>query len=337
MKLFQVMASNKRGGAERFFCHLAHSFQEQKLDQSLLVRHNSPYIPQLQENTSCYSLPFSGSLDFSSKKQLRHLIDQHSPNIVLSWMTRATNLIGKLHRHKQYQHVARLGGYYDLKKYAHCDHFIVNTKDLANYLIKSNVPTNLVHYISNFVDETIGKPIARPNDRPLLVALGRLHENKAFDTLIQSLAKVPDAELWIAGDGPESVKLQTLIKTLNLNDRVKLIGWHAHPEDLIATADLFICPSRHEPLGNVILEAWFQKKPILASRSQGACELITHEENGYLVPIDNPAEFTKAISHLLSHPKEMQMIADNGYHSYQQNFSKNIITQQYIDFFNQLV
>lgn len=336
MKLFQVMASNKKGGAERFFCHLARSLTEQSIDQSLLVRHNSPYIQELQASTTCYPLPFGGTLDFTSRYQIKRLIQTQAPDIILTWMTRASELVGKLHKNKKYQHVARLGGYYDLNKYKHCDHFVVNTKDLADYLLKSNIDTKRVHYISNFTDEHPGTPMQKP-DRPLVVSLGRLHENKAFDTLIKAAALVPDIELWIGGQGPLHTDLTDLIKTLNLTDRVKLIGWLDQPEDLIATADLFVCPSRHEPLGNVILEGWQQQKPVLSTRSQGGSELITHEQNGYLVPIDDPKAMAAGIKDLLQSPSDMQSLAMQGYQSYQSHFSKEIITRQYIDFFNQLI
>lgn len=337
MNLIQVMASNKLGGAERFFCRLAQSLSQQGIQQTVMLRKNSPYVNALAQQIDCVTAPFSGKLDFKSKNQLNTLIKKNNPDIIMSWMNRASELTCKLHKSKKYQHIARLGGYYNLKYYKYCDHFIGNTQGIVDYLIQSGISHHRVHYISNFATETPGTPLPRPTDRPLLVALGRLHTNKAFDTLIQALARVKDAELWIGGTGPLEEELNTLIKDLNLTERVKLLGWIDKPEDLIATGDLFICPSRHEPLGNVILEAWAQGKPVLCTQNQGGVELITHQLNGYLTPIDDVTKFATAIKHLLDDPSLRDQLANAGRDTYQQRFSSEIITRCYIDLLNSLI
>jgi glycosyltransferase involved in cell wall biosynthesis len=335
MNIVQVLASNKLGGAERFFCRLAKSFADQKLNQTVMLRDNGPYVKTLNQLNHILA-PFTGSLDFSTKKQLNRLIQQQSPNIVMTWMNRASQITSKLYKSKHYQHVARLGGYYNLKYYQHCDHFVGNTKDICDYLIKSGITKERVHYISNFADEKQGTPLQRPQDRPLLIALGRLHTNKAFDTLIKAMTEIKDAELWIGGTGPLENELKQLIEQLQLNDRVKLLGWIDRPEDLIATGDIFICPSRHEPLGNVILEAWAQHKPVISTRNQGALENITDEQNGLLAPIDNPKALAIKINKLIQDQSLCHQLSTQGFSTYSKHFSKDVITKQYIDLFNQI-
>ena len=63
-----------------------------------------------------------------------------------------------------------------------------------------------------------------------------------------------------------------------------------------AAADLIACPSRIEPLGNVVLEAWARQRPIVAAAADGPMELIRDRENGLLVPIDDPEAMARAIS-----------------------------------------
>ena len=334
MKLLQVMASNKPGGAERFFCRLAESFSESPLEQAVMLRKDSPYVNQLP-NIHQYHAPFGGGLDFKTPRLVKKALQQFQPDIVLTWMNRASHLINKQHHAKNYVHVARLGGYYNLKYYQHCDHFIGNTRGICDYLVQQGVAPERVHYISNFVTENLGTPQPRPQ-QPLLVALGRLHPNKAFDTLIQAMVDVPDAVLWIGGTGPLQSELQQLIDTLGLAQRVKLLGWLAKPEDLIASADVFICPSRHEPLGNVILEAWAQGKPIVATRSQGACELIRDNENGLLADIDNAKQLAEKINTCLKDQTAQQQLAAKGQKTYFQHFSRQVITERYLALWSQL-
>ena len=120
MNIIQVLASNKLGGAERFFCRLAKSFATKKLNQTIMLRNNGPYVQTLNQLNHILA-PFSGSFDFSSKKQLKNLIKHQSPDIVMTWMNRASQITSKLYKTKRYQHIARLGGYYNLKYYQHCE------------------------------------------------------------------------------------------------------------------------------------------------------------------------------------------------------------------------
>lgn len=336
MKLIQIMASNKPGGAERFFCRLADSLNQQPVDQTIMLRKGSPYVNPLAKLTP-YTAPFKGLLDYQTPRTVKKIIKQHAPDIVLTWMNRASSLISSIHQQKRYQHIARLGGYYNLKYYRHCDHFIGNTHGICDYLLQNGIPQQRIHYIGNFAQETTGTPRARYSNRPLIVALGRLHTNKAFDTLISAMTAVGDADLWIGGTGPEQAALERLIRELKLQQRVTLLGWIDKPEDIIASCDIFVCPSRHEPLGNVILEAWAQGKAIVATQNQGATELITHGEDGLLTPIDKPTMLAATLTTLLNNIQLQKKLATQGMASYQKRFSKVHITQQYLSLFKKVL
>src|SRR3546814_17652154 len=96
-------------------------------------------------------------------------------------------------------HVARLGGYYDLKHYRHCDHLVCVTPDLKAHCVKHGFPEARVHVIPNFVEDHAATPPAdratygTPAKAPLIFAPGRLHQHKAFDILLQAMAAVPGA------------------------------------------------------------------------------------------------------------------------------------------------
>ena len=109
--------------------------------------------------------------------------------------------------------------------------------------------------------------LGTPGAAPLLLALGRLHENKGFDTLIRALALLPDHHLWLAGEGPLEESLRRLARETGVEERVRLLGWRADTAALYAACDAFVCPSRHEPFGNIIVEAWAQRVPVVATRS----------------------------------------------------------------------
>jgi len=134
---------------------------------------------------------------------------------------------------------------------------------------------------------------------PLLLALGRLHRNKGFDVLIRALPRLPRAHAVIAGEGPERDALLDLARREGVGDRVHLPGWRDDTGALLAAADVLVCPSRHEPLGNVVIEAWSARRPVIACAADGPRELITHGRDGVLVALEDAGALADAIARVL--------------------------------------
>lgn len=114
-------------------------------------------------------------------------------------------------------------------------------------------------------------------------AVGRLSPVKGFDVLIRAFerAALPDARLVIVGDGREREKLQRLA-----GPGVQLLGHRRDVLDLYAMFDSFVCPSRHEPLGLVMLEAYAAGLPVIASDTGGPGELVRRLGGDLVVPED---------------------------------------------------
>jgi glycosyltransferase involved in cell wall biosynthesis len=118
----------------------------------------------------------------------------------------------------------------------------------------------------------------------LIGAVGRLAHSKGFDLLIEAFARaaLPQARLAIVGDGRERPRLQRLARRAAA--RVTLAGFHRDVKDYYQAFDLFVCPSRREPLGRVVLEALDAGVPVLATATDGPAELL-ERHGGDLVPI----------------------------------------------------
>lgn len=332
------MAGAEFGGAEAFFVRLAIALNRTGLEQKVVIRKNPARAALLRHGeVEPIELPFGGRMDFSTTRALKREIKEFQPDVVLTWMNRATSMCPK----GDFVHAARLGGYYDLKYYAACDHLIGNTQDIVEYLVEHDWPAEKAHYLPNFVFDEDAEPLTRrefytPNDVPLIVALGRLHENKAFDVLLSALTRVPNAYLWLAGDGPLKEELQKQAEVLGIKPRVRFLGWRDDTAALLKTADLFVCPSRHEPLGNVVIEAWAQGLPVVAADSMGPGTLIENMESGVLVPIDDEILMARAIRGVLDDEDLARRIAENGYQTYQDNFTEARVVEQYLEFFKKV-
>ena len=128
MRVFQVMAGAEHGGAEAFFTRLVPALGRAGLEQRVAIRRDAKRSKILSEaGIEPVELPFGGPIDLYTPFRLRREIKAFKPDIVLTWMNRATVKCPP----GDFVHVGRLGGYYDLKYYQGCDHLIGNTEDIV--------------------------------------------------------------------------------------------------------------------------------------------------------------------------------------------------------------
>ena len=336
--LLQTMAGSSFGGAEEFFVRLACGFQRAGIDQHCIVRPNEGRNAVLAANGVSYDeLPFGGRLDIKTPWHLRKQIKHHKPRVVLSWMNRASRMTPS----GDFVKVARLGGYYKLKNFRDCDHLIGNTRDICDYLIAEGWPSERTHYLPNFVDANPGSALDRsefntPDDAPLILGLGRLHENKGFDTLIRALAEVPEAYLWIAGAGDLKNDLLKLAGECGVADRVRLLGWRRDVANLFATCDVFCASSRHEPLGNMVIEAWAHGKPVVAQASQGPVQLIKSGETGLLSKLEDASALACDLRKVLDDGVLSETLSSKGREAFEASFTEDVVVNKYKAFFDEV-
>jgi teichuronic acid biosynthesis glycosyltransferase TuaC len=140
---------------------------------------------------------------------------------------------------------------------------------------------------------------------PLIVTPGNLVPLKGQRLAIEALARLPEANLLIAGEGPERRALERLIEARGLGGRARLLGSVA-PEAmpaLLAAADLMLLPSEREGLANVWVEALACGTPILIADVGGAREVLDRPEAGRLVA-RNPAAIAEAAQEMLASPPD---------------------------------
>lgn len=115
----------------------------------------------------------------------------------------------------------------------------------------------------------------------IILAIGRLCKEKGFNLLINAHKRLIDkgfnAELIILGEGPDTHIYMDLIKKLNLNNYVKLIGFVDNPYPWIAMCDIFVSSSQFESYSLVIAEAMILKKPVVSTLTVGSMELLQHK------------------------------------------------------------
>jgi glycosyltransferase involved in cell wall biosynthesis len=141
---------------------------------------------------------------------------------------------------------------------------------------------------------------------PIIVAAGMLEPWKGFSDLINAinfLSKTTKVKLFIFGDGSLRDELQDQINLLELNDRVILYGNVENPLKYFCHADVFVLSSYVEGLPNVLVEAMMCGcTPVATDCPTGPKEVLSNGKYGYLVPVNDPIEMSKAIYSAIKNP-----------------------------------
>jgi len=338
-RVLQVMAGAEHGGAETFFVDLVTALHRAGLPQRAVIRRSPERAAILrQAGVDVAELRFGGPLDLLTKPALRREIARFRPDIVQTWMVRATTACPR----GSFVHVGWLGGYYKPPRFRACDHVVGVTPGIVGHLRAAGWADERSHYLPTFAVSRPAAALRRadydtPDDAPLLLALGRLHVKKAFDVLLRALVSVPKAWLWIAGEGELRQDLERLAQDLGVSGRVRFLGWRYDREALLATADVCVFPSRYEPFGTVTIEAWANRTPLVAAASAGPAGIIRDGIDGLLVPIDDAAALAAALSRVIADPALAARLAEAGWRHYQAEFSEAVVVGRWLDLYRDLL
>ncbi len=335
LRIVTALAGAKVGGAEAFFVALTASLARAGIPVHAVMKANAQREADLAKAGVGVSLaPFGKVLDFRTGAVFRQVAASFQPDIVLAFAGRAASRTPR----GSYKTIGRLGGYYNLANFRHCDHLVCNAPDLIRYVTEGGWPKQNVSLIPNFPNlepatEVRRQDMGTPEGVPLAVALGRLHRNKGLDILIEAAARVPDLWVWIAGEGPERQNLEALTARLGVETRVKFLGWRNDRAGLLKAADFCVYPSREEPFGNVVIEAWGYGTALIAASSTGPAWLIRDGEDAILTPVDDIEATAAAIRRVISSPDLRAYLVANGCKRIEAEFTEENIIRRYIELF----
>lgn len=140
---------------------------------------------------------------------------------------------------------------------------------------------------------------------PVVLAVGRLVDDKDYPTLIRAMARVrtPGARLVILGKGPREREIRDEIARLKLGDRVTLAGYSRDPWEYYRSAKCFAISSQSEQFGNVVVEALAHGLPVVTTASVGPSEILDDRpELGRIVDVGDAVALADALDAMLTHP-----------------------------------
>jgi glycosyltransferase involved in cell wall biosynthesis len=338
MRILQVMTSKANGGAETYACDVMTKLHEAGIDQCVVMHEDAERFAGMKAlGIKLAPAPLRVPLVPAQRFVLRGLIAREKPTIVQTWMRRAARLVLK----GKQPVIGWFGGYYDPRHFQSCERLVGVTSDIAAHMVKNGVRADRAHYIPTFPAIEPAPPADRasmdtPKDAKVLLTLSRLHEKKGLDTFLHALEGLPGCIAWLAGDGPLEAQLKKLAAGIGVADRVRFLGWRTDRAALLRAADVCVLPSRYEPFGTVILEAWAAKTPLVACASAGPAAHVADGETGLLTPIGDVEALRVAIGRVLSSDELRHSLIAAGYKTYEKRFTPEAVTEQWITFYREV-
>lgn len=231
------------------------------------------------------------------------------------------------------------------------DAFAVISREIDRELAESGIPAERRHFIPNGVDTVRFAPLPSTGlaaERhtlraalgmgrgPVTVFGGRLSAEKGLAGLVRAWPKVracaADAELVILGAGDEEADLRAAA-----GEGVRFAGYVDDVVPYLQAADAFVLPSQTEGLSNALLEAMAAGLPAAATAVGGAPDVITHGENGLLVPPDDPNAMAEALGDLLRDPGARAGVGAAARERIQQEYSLPATVEKLLALYERLV
>ncbi|MEM7712559.1 MAG: glycosyltransferase [Cyanobacteria bacterium P01_A01_bin.68] len=198
--------------------------------------------------------------------------------------------------------------------YPWADGIVSVSQGVKEDLVKvTNLPKKRIDLIYNpvitpelFVKarEKVNHPWFQPEEPPVILAVGRLHQQKDYPTLLRAFVRVRQVRrcrLVILGEGPEKDNLNNLINELGIQKDVRMLGFVDNPYAYMMSSKVFVLSSAWEGFGNVIAEALAVGTPVVSTNCKsGPAEILANGKYGELIPVADPKAMAEAILKVLS-------------------------------------
>ena len=306
MRIAMVMAGNEEGGLEKHVEELVAGLAERGHDVVWIA--HPKYADRAHQNARFEPVDLARSRKNPLVLwQLWRVLNRLLPDVIHTHGGKALAMVSTLEPWLRPAMVTTLHG----RKKRHkgltkTDGVIAPSRHLASSIDHCNV-----HVIHHGIQPPVNtqtadrQPAPTMTDGPLWLAVGRLVEEKAFDTLTVAMAKAPGT-LWIAGEGPERRGLERQIARLGLEDRVILLGHRSDVPALMQQCHCLVISSRREGFSYVFAEALFNRCPVISTDVPIPNEVLPPH---LICPTDKAAELAGLMKRFKPDPELVDSLA----------------------------
>jgi len=346
-----IIPSLSHGGAERVISILANEWSEKdNLEVNILLLTKQEKYYQIDNRVTIIEPEKGYSKNIWSKflykiwtlKYIRDNINIIKPTSILSFSEKYNNIVllsllftkNKIFisdRNNPKKSLGKIHEFLRKKLYKRASGIIAQTDTAKQILFEKTKNVNIT-VIPNPLRELNNHNLKKEN---IILSIGRLVPQKNQKTLIEIFSKLSNTEDWklkIIGTGPLENDLIKLIKELNLENKVELLGYKSDVDYYLQSSKIFAFTSLFEGFPNALSEAMGNG---IASISfdcpTGPSELITNGENGILVDLNDVIEYTNKLQYLIDHNSYREEIGIKAQYVLD-NFSKEKISERYLNF-----
>jgi glycosyltransferase involved in cell wall biosynthesis len=326
MKILHIINSLKGGGAEKLVLDLHKMSLKNGIDSHAL----SLMSPCTEYLPNTYALNFNNPYriqvlfklyDFLSAPEWKNLDIVHvhlfPSQLYAPIINTLLNLKAYLVTTEHSTHNSRRGVWYgrliDNFFYDYYRKIICISMGTSESLLKSQPQLNekiVVIYNGVDIKRYSALTISCPKEKtPIILSVGRLVSAKNYETAIRALSKIytHNFEYWIVGSGVLEPYLKRLVNELNLESKVKFLGFRSDIPDLLRQADIFLLTSLWEGFGLAVVEAMAASLPVVVSDVPGVREVVINETNeicdvGFLVNPLSEDDIAITLKKLLQDP-----------------------------------
>lgn len=355
-KLFILRPTLGQGGAEHVTLTLLQKLDREQFDLSLvLLRRDGELLADVPADVAVHVLGARNlwtcwwSLAWLLRREKPDVLfspgGTNVPAVLAKWLARIPLRLVLSERnilhHSKLTWKRRLMVWCQRLLYPYADGLTAVSEGVKQDMVeKLHLPPARIQVIYNpIVDDSLAtlakEPIEHPwfhEDVPIILGVGRLVVQKNFALLIRAFAQVRAqrrARLVILGEGPLRQALLALANELNVADDLWLPGFDKNPFKYMARAEIFVLSSLHEGLPGALIQAMACGTAVIATDCPaGPSEIITPEQDGILIPVNDVATLTEQIKRLLDNPDLRQRLARQGQQS-SQRFAVNPVIEQY--------
>lgn len=331
------ISSLQKGGSERVMANLAEYLHKNRYEVILVTQYKneieyeiSPEIRRVYSEPDEHELQGGRIRNFMVRFQkLRSIWQAYKPDVILSFLGKnnlmaiatsmflparvAVSVRGEPtmeYEGKLMQFLAKWG-------FLFADGIVLQTKQACEFFPK--VVRKKAVILPNPINPLFLKKRYTGEKEDVIVAAGRLDENKNHAMLIHAFAKIageyPNTKLIIYGEGESREKLEALVEEKGLADRISMPGSVTDIADRICKARIFTLTSNTEGMPNSIMEAMALGIPVVSTDCPcgGPATLIEDGVNGLLVPVGDAFALSDAFRKILSDAEFAEKLGENAY------------------------
>ena len=342
MKILHLVYSSSYhiGGVEIFSIDAIRELHKRGVEQFVFCRKHPHIFERLHQARIPYEfMDFVRWKKWFNHKRVLRKIKSYAPDIVHCWHPRAAIYMPA---NSGVPVLGWFGNYSNLKHYATCNYYMGVSSEMCNYIGHESGHPDRVFLGNTFGTLPKDPPLSRegfriPNDKPVILMLTRMNGMKGVDILLRAVVDL-DVFLLLAGDGPELENYRNLARVLEIESRVRFIGWRDDRSALLGIADILAAPSRgYEGCPTVMPEAWSKGVPVVATRAQGLREYIRHGKNGMLSDVEDVEGLARNLRAVLEDSNLRKQLIAGGTRTYESQFSKEIVMKNLLDTYKEII